>query len=152
MTDGLPDNDVADLAAGYRAYVGALSTVPFRLWSDGTLPDRTAYDAVSSAMTSGPPEVALALLVEVLRQGSDEDIPSVAHGLVQGFVKYRAPVTIEGIEWEARTNERLRRCLGRVRVMAGELPPEILARLVRASGGIMEIHPAGSWMYLRAAT
>jgi hypothetical protein len=37
-------------------------------------------------------------------------------------------------------------------IMSGELPPEILARLVRASDGALTVHPEGALGYLRATT
>jgi hypothetical protein len=152
MTLGLTASQVAALAAGYRAYVQALSTVPLSTWSEGTLPDRTAYDVVHDSLYRGPAALALAFIVEILRQGSEQDIPAVTHLLVECLVKHQGCAIVEGLEEEALRNERLRRCLGGVMIMAGELPAEILARLVRASDGILKVHPAGSWTYLRAAT
>ena len=148
----VPDEEVAELAAAYWVYMRALATVPLAMWSDEMLPDRGAYDAVDNAIYHGPPRRALGLLIEVLRRGNEEDVPIVAHMLVDGFVKKQASVILEDFEREASRNARLCRCLGRLKVMVGELPPDIITRLVRASDGVMVVYPAGSWTYLCAAT
>ena len=153
MTSPSCDQEIVAWASGYRAYLGFFCTVPNALYLPHEVwPDRTGYDVVHDVLHHGPAALALMVVIEVLRQSPEADVPSVTHMLVEPLVQLHAPRIIDDIEREATTNEAFRHCLGHIRTMSGELPATILTRLVGASNGALTVAPEGAWQYLRAAT
>ncbi len=130
------------LLAGYVAFSDALSR---------GVPDDTpemdaaerAYSAVDGIIHDGPADVAWALVAELLRRAPDDDrLGAYAVGPLEDLVRLRGPEIVERVEAEARRDPRFRLALGGIWLAPGDMPPRVLERVVRASGG--RIQPLGA--------
>ena len=104
-------------------------------------PDTAAYDALEQAIRHGPASDAWEGVVELLRRWPDDDLDSFSAGPLENLVKLRGTELIEQIEAEVERDERFRWALGGVWLARGELPDDVLERVVRASGGEIEPFP-----------
>jgi hypothetical protein len=81
---------------------------------------------------------------------SDEVLGSIAAGPLEDLLREHGSQFVDRVEERARQNERFRQCLAGVWMSRGELPEDILQRIVDASGG--EIDPSdplpgeGEWL------
>ncbi|HST59291.1 MAG TPA: hypothetical protein VLK84_11390 [Longimicrobium sp.] len=100
--------------------------------------DQAAWDALETAIRDAPAPVAWALVVMLLRRAPDDRLGFYAAGPLEELVIHRAAELVGEIEVEARRDERFRWALGCVWVSTEALPDEILARIVRASGGAIK--------------
>lgn len=112
--------------------------------SDASAPDpdsveEAGHDAFEHAVRSGPARTAWHLVLELLRTASDDDLGFYAAGPLEDLVHLRGTELVDEIEAEARRDARFRWALGCIWLSYGELPDDILARVVRASGD--EIKP-----------
>jgi hypothetical protein len=101
--------------------------------------DENAYFAFREAIWDGPAGVAWELVTALLRAVPDERLETYAAGPLEDLVRLRAPELIDEIEREAQRDARFRWALGCIWMSHGEMPDDILDRVVRASGG--EIKP-----------
>jgi len=104
-------------------------------------PDQAAYDALEEAVSHAPPAVAWELVLTLLRSGPDEELGNFAAGPLEDVVRTRAPALIDLIEAEAERDPRFRWALGCIWLYRGDMPDDILARVVRASGGAIKPMP-----------
>jgi len=112
--------------------------------NDGTNPDadsseEAAHDAFEDVIRNGPALAAWRLVLELLRTSSDDDLGFFAAGPLEDLVHRHGAELIGEIEAEASRDSRFRWALGCVWLSRGDLPDDILARVVRASGD--EIKP-----------
>lgn len=141
MIDGQLDPASRDaMVQGYIRYSEA------RPWedhgdaqADGEHPDYDARWALEDAIREAPAAAAWELVLTLLRGAPDEILEDCAVGPLENLVVYRGTELIDEIEREARQDPRFRWALGCIWLSYGELPDDILTRVVRASGG--EIHP-----------
>ena len=135
---GAESVDQEALLAGYVAFSDALSR---------GVPDDTpemdaaerAYSAVEDIIRDGPADLAWALVVELLRRAPDVDrLGAHAVGPLENLVRRRGPEIVERVEAEAGRDPRFRLALGGIWLAHGDMPPDVLERVVRASGGRLE--------------
>jgi len=103
--------------------------------------DENAYLAFREAIWDGPAGVAWELVTTLLRAAPDEELETCAAGPLEDFVRLRAPELIDEIEREAERDPRFRWALGCIWLSHGEMPDDILDRVVRASGGEIYLLP-----------
>jgi hypothetical protein len=75
----------------------------------------------------------------LLQEAEDDDLGTQAAGPLEDLVRLRGAELIGEIEAEVERDARFRRALGCIWLSHGELPADVLERVVRASGG--EIRP-----------
>lgn len=154
MTDSSdPAPDRQALVAGYLRYVEALPGAAHPDEPRDEAAERT-HAAVDGILRHGPPELAWELVVEILRRAPDERLDAVAAGPLEDVVLRFGPALVDRIEREAERDERFRWALGCIWIVVGDLPAEVVARLVRASGGEIEPLDVGpiARKFLDAAT
>ena len=141
--NSIPQRTIGELAAGYLRCSESLrrNDDPDGIWSPESDPDQAAYDAVSRAIRDGPLDTAWALVREILRQAPDEELASAAVGTLEPLLQRRGAELAERVEHEAREDDRFQWALARIWLSEGDMPPDALTRIVRASGG--EIKPLG---------
>jgi hypothetical protein len=83
-------------------------------------------------------EDAWELVRTLVRAAPDELLEFVGAGPVEDLVERFGEVLVDRIETEARADPRFREALGFVWLTRGELPAEVEARVVAASGGRIE--------------
>lgn len=125
--------------AGYLRYSQALQEDDEDAVYDPLDPDTAAWDALEDAIRTAPAATAWELVRALLRQAPDGDLGFYAAGPLEELVRLRGAELIDEIEAEARSDERFRWALGCIWLSRGELPDDVLERVVRASGG--EIKP-----------
>jgi hypothetical protein len=132
----LPSHTVVEAYCGFRK----------RLAEDDDAseldPDRVeeaGHDAFEDAIRGGPAQTAWHLVLELLRTASDDDLGVYAAGPLEDLVHLRGAELVDEIEAEASRDSRFRWALGCIWLSHGELPDDVLARVVRASGD--EIKP-----------
>jgi len=137
------DRSLADLAAGYLRCARSLTRDedPDGIWSPETNPDQAAFDAVDDAIGDGPIEFAWALVREILRGAPDEELAGAAVGTLEALLQKRGVDLVEHVEREADADDRFCWALGRIWLNVLDMPPDALARIVKASRG--EIKPFG---------
>lgn len=101
--------------------------------------EKAGHDAFENSIRSGPALTAWRLVLELLHTAADADLGFYAAGPLEDLVHLRGAELVGEIESEARRDSRFRWALGCIWLSEGELPDEILARVVRASGD--EIKP-----------
>jgi hypothetical protein len=136
MAENSFNEDVKAVAAGYLRYSKSLRSDHDRntIWSPETDPDCAAYDLVDRVIRSGPAERAWEIVLEILRRAPDGDLDTQAAGPLEELVRRRGVALVGQIEREAHLDERFRWALGCIWLTVGDLPPDILDRVVRASG------------------
>jgi hypothetical protein len=100
--------------------------------------DFWAWDAVTQFMEHAPADDAWDLVVELLRRAPDAVLGNIAAGPLEDLVCKHGVALVDWIEGEARRDPRFQWALGGVWLTRGELPPEVEARIVAASGGRIE--------------
>jgi len=135
------DQDIPSIVAGYRRYVEGLrrdqDTDP--VWAPEGDPDCDAYEQVQEVIRRGPEELAWRYILAILNAASDDDIATEAAGPLEELVRLRGSVLIGLIEEEARHDPRFRWALGQIWLTEGELPADILRRMVDASSGVIKV-------------
>jgi hypothetical protein len=126
----LADNDVSDPDADHVEEAG--------------------HDAFEDVIRSGPALTAWHLVLELLHTSPDADLELHAAGPLEELVHLRGAELIGEIEAEASRDSRFRWALGCIWLSQGELPDDVLARVVRASGD--EIKPLPPLSSLEAKT
>lgn len=123
---------------GYLRYSESLRHDDPYAVSDPDDRDEAAWNALEAAIRRAPPTVAWELVVTLLRRAPDERLDVYAAGPLEELVVHRAAELVGEIEAEAERDERFRWALGCVWVAQGDLPDDVLARVVRASGGVIK--------------
>jgi hypothetical protein len=133
--------DLATVADGYiREWRRFLANQSDQGW-DSRDPDTAAYEALEQAIRDGPAGDAWEGVMELLRRWPDDDLDSFSAGPLENLVVERGVELIERIEAEAERDERFRWALAGIWLSRGELPDDVLERVVRASGGKIEPFP-----------
>ena len=133
-----PESDSEKLITGYIEYAEALGRgVP----EDTPEMDAAAeaYFAVEGLIRDGHPTVTWPLVLEILRRVPDDRLDVYAAGPLEDLVRLRGAEIVDAIERESSDDDRFRWALGCIWLMIGDLPPDTMERIVRASGG--EIRP-----------
>ena len=120
-----------------------LITAYLRHLAERTDADFWAWEAVGEIARGPSAEAAWDLVVELVRRAPDEALGQIAAGPIEDMINVHGPALVEWIEGESQRDPRFRESLGGVWLTTGELPPEIEARIVAASGGRIEPLPAG---------
>jgi hypothetical protein len=102
------------------------------------LTDFWAWEAVTEFVERAPAGDAWGLVVDLVRRAPDEVLGNVAAGPLEDLVRRHGAALVDWIEGEGRRDERFRWALGGVWLTRGDLPPEVEARVVAASGGRLE--------------
>ena len=97
--------------------------------------DFWAWDAVGDFVYAAPPAAGLDVVLELLRRASEEEIGLVIAGPLEELVWYHGAALVDAIEHRASADPDFRAALGGIWISEGDLPPDILARIVDASGG-----------------
>lgn len=134
MTDRSSSN-TKELAAGYLRCAASLRAEhdPDLIWDPETDPDQAAYETVHKTIRSGPANRAWEFVLEVLRQIPDEDLATEAAASLEDLVRCQGESLIEQLEFQAEGDERFRWALGKIWLAEGDLPANIIGRVVRAS-------------------
>jgi hypothetical protein len=103
--------------------------------------EEAGHDAFVGVIRSGPALTAWHLVLELLHTSSDADLAFYAAGPLEDLVHLRGGELVGEIESEASLDSRFYWALGCIWLSQGELPDEILARVVRASGNEIEPLP-----------
>jgi hypothetical protein len=133
--------DYETVVRGYMRYRELLMRDPASAVWDPDDPDQAAYDALEEAVAHAAPAVAWELLLTLLRRAPDEELDNFAAGPLEDVVRTRAPALIDAIEAEAGRDPRFRWALGCIWLGRGDMPDDILTRVVQASGGEIEVLP-----------
>ncbi len=104
--------------------------------------DFWAWEAVDDAVWNSSTDDIWALILDLVERAPDALIGNVAAGPLEHAVVEHGPALIDRIETEAASDPRFRRALGSIWLEHGELPPDVLNRLVRASGNRITPLPA----------
>ncbi|HEX8454006.1 MAG TPA: hypothetical protein VF647_18110 [Longimicrobium sp.] len=127
----LPSDAVVQAYRGFqkRLASGGVASPP-----DPDDSEEAGHDAFEGAIWDGPAQTAWRLVLELLRTAPDDDLGFYAAGPLEDLVRLHGAELIEDVEAEARRDSRFRWALGCIWLSHGELPADILARIVRASG------------------
>jgi len=136
-----PESDVEDIARGYLRCSDSLSPENFDPDSayDPDDPDERAYEIVHRAIREGPAERAWELVTAVLRLSPDERLGFQAAGPLEDIVRRWGTELVGRIEAEAAADERFRWALGGIWVRSDDLPSDVTARIVAASGDAIKL-------------
>ena len=104
--------------------------------------DVWAWDAVDDVVWHGTTDEVWTLVLDLLERAPDALMGSVAAGPLEYAIAEHGRDLIDRIEAEAASDSRFRRALGGVWLQQNELPPDVLARLVRASDNRITPLPA----------
>src|SRR5439155_21408861 len=99
--------------------------------------DFWAFDELVTALWDDPERV-WAVLLSLVRMASPDDFGAVGAGPLEHLVDDHAPAFIDRIESQATSDPRFREILGTIWLNSHYQAPEIVARLVTASGGVIE--------------
>jgi hypothetical protein len=104
--------------------------------------DLWACEAVNArvAHAANPPD-AWALVVALVAAADDDSLEFVGAGPLEDFVRNFGSSYIDTIEAAARADSKFSRCLGRVWLTQGDVPPDVLVRVVEASQGRIRPFP-----------
>lgn len=103
-----------------------------------------AIDAVNQRIQNGSAGDGWALVQLLLARacGADPHLSALGAGPLEDFLHAHATARIDEIEAAAADDDDLRYAFSRVWISEGEVPPDILARLIAASEGRMKVFPA----------
>src|SRR5262249_22895008 len=135
------NSDIGSIAAGYLRYSDSLSrdVDPHAVWSPETDPDCRDYKTVNDAIKRGPADLVWRLVRAILDATVDDDLAHQAAGSLEEVVRLRGSDLIASIERDAAQDPRFRWALGQIWLSEGELPPDVLARVVAASGNTIHV-------------
>jgi hypothetical protein len=109
---------------------------------------QSRYDAVAGQLRfrgvdvrDSSPDVAWALLLELLDEVSEDLVHFVGAGPLQSFIDVHGAAFADRLEAAARENERFRAAVLEVNLESGHLPPAVESRLVAAFGPRFELLP-----------
>ncbi|HEX8670645.1 MAG TPA: hypothetical protein VF710_02100 [Longimicrobium sp.] len=127
----LPTDAVVQAYRGFqkRLASGGVASLP-----DLDDPEEAGHEAFEGAIWNGPAQTAWRLVLELLRTAPDDDLGFYAAGPLEDLVRLHGAELIDELEAEARRDSRFRWALGCIWLSHGELPPDVLARVVHASG------------------
>jgi hypothetical protein len=101
-----------------------------------------AADEVSARVTYGSdPQDAWGVVLALVAAADEMTSGFVGAGPVEDFVRRFGAVSIDKIEQASRRDPKFRECLGAIWLRDGDLPPDIMARVVAASGGRIRPSP-----------
>jgi hypothetical protein len=132
--------DFVTAAKGYLRHGRALHDNEDLVWNRED-PDRAAYDAVRDAIRDAPADIAWGAVHQLLRLTPDEELGFVAAGSLEDLVHLRGAEIVALVEAEADRDPRFRWALGCIWLSRGELPDDVLARIVHASGNAIRLFP-----------
>ena len=102
--------------------------------AENTAADFWAWEAVGDIARGPSAEAAWDLVVTLVRRAPDEQLGRIGAGPLEDLVNEHGPALVEWIEGECRRDARFKEALGRIWLTSGELPTEVEARIVAASG------------------
>ena len=136
------------VVAGYLRHSAALrARDDGRIW-DPADPDTAAYDALHRLVFGGPAAEAWPLVLALLRATPDGELDVQAAGPLEDLVRVHGAALVGEVEAEAARDERFRWALGCIWLREGDLPPDVLRRVVAASGGAIKPLPAPDYYEL----
>jgi hypothetical protein len=98
--------------------------------------DFWAFDEVADRVTYGEdPHRAWELVLALVEAAEDTNLGYVGAGPLEDLVTRFGPQLIAEIESQARRDPKFRACLGTIWLSKGNLPADILSRVVVASNG-----------------
>jgi hypothetical protein len=77
----------------------------------------------------------------VLRAAPNDRLDVYAAGVLESLVRGQGTALVAEIESAAAGDERFRWALGRIWLTEGDLPPDVMGRIVQASGGAIQPLP-----------
>ena len=134
--------DVRDIARGYLRCSAELSRPdqdPDATWNPETDPDQRAYDSVERAIRVGPAVRAWQLVVAILAQETDDRLAFQAAGPLENLIRLRGAEVVDLVEAEAAHDQRFKWALGKIWIVAKDLPADVVNRIVVASGGAIRL-------------
>ena len=128
------------LVAGYIRYAEALSVGVPPATPEMSAAE-SAYDAVERVVRRGPASEAWMLTQAVLRAAPNDRLDVYAAGVLESLVRGQGTALVAEIESAAAGDERFRWALGRIWLTEGDLPADVMGRIVQASGGAIQPLP-----------
>ena len=114
-----------------QAYLQHMPSTSENDWAYDELSDRV-FDQSNGAD-------AWELILALVEGANEENLGIVGAGPLEDFVRIHGKSWVEPIETAARRDPKFRAALGCIWLSRGDLPPDVLDRVVVASGGA--IHP-----------
>lgn len=136
-----PRMESVDADAMARGYIRHATLLQGDSGAVADASDAAAYETLEAAVWQAPATVAWELVLTLLRLAPDDDLGFYAAGPLENLVSRRAVELIGEIEAEARRDPRFRSALGCIWLSRGDMPDDILARVVAASGGAINPLP-----------
>ncbi|MGH7626696.1 MAG: DUF6869 domain-containing protein [Gemmatimonadaceae bacterium] len=99
------------------------------------------WEAVTDFVNSRSAAEACELVLELLDRASEAEVGSVIAGPLEDLVCRHGTSLIGDIERRAVTDDYFRWALGGIWLSKGELPDDVLGRIVRASGDAIKPTP-----------
>lgn len=122
--------------------VAKLAATYLREFAAHAAEDFWAVDEVNERVRHGDDLADAWAVTEALIEAADEEsLGFVGAGPLEDFVRRFGARHILVIEARARQDPKFRACLGAIWLQPGDLAPDVLDRVVRASGG--RIRPVG---------
>ena len=119
-----------------------LITAYLRHIAENTGDDFWAWEAVGEASRASNAEDAWDLVVALVRRAPDNQLGRIGAGPLEDLVATHGAALVEWIEGESKRDPRFRDALGGIWLTSGTLPAAVEARIVAASGGVIEPLPA----------
>ena len=99
------------------------------------------WEAVTEFVRSRPAAEAWELVLELLDRASEDEVGLVIAGPLEDLVCQHGATLVSEIEQRAVADEYFRWALGGIWLSRGELPDDVLYRIVHASGGAIRPTP-----------
>jgi hypothetical protein len=99
--------------------------------------DFWAWDELFSSVLDDP-ERAWPVILALVQLGSDGELGTVGAGPIEDLVVKHGRAFIDRIEAEAAGNDRFRKALATIWLNTWQQDPELVSRVVVASGGLIE--------------
>jgi hypothetical protein len=99
------------------------------------------WEAVTDFVHSRPAAEVWELVLELLDRANEDEVSLVIAGPLEDLVRRHGTVLVSEIEQRAAADEYFRWALGGIWLSRGELPDDVLDRIVRASGGAIRPMP-----------
>ena len=126
-----------DAPAGYDRET--LIVAYLRHIAENTAADFWAWEAVGEIARGPSAEDAWDLVVTLVRRAPEEQLGRISVGPLEDMINEHGPELVEWIEGECQRDPRFKDALGRIWLTSGDLPAEVEAKMVAASGGRIEI-------------